>query len=743
MSPPSASRRVVSFGKFEADLVAGELRKNGAKIHLQDQPFQVLALLLENPERAVTREELRQKLWSTDTFVDFDNGLNTAINKIREALGDAAENPRFVETLPRRGYRFIAPVTLDGARASAGDLAPVTPPITPVALSTRQWRSWIISGVAGLFAIAMVLLTFLYFHQRSPAGQIVRFEVPVPDQIIADEGFAVSPDGRKLAFIGRSQDGNSRVWVRPLESLEPRPLNGTEGANGLIFWSPDSRFVAFDAEGKLKRVESLGGPPAIICDVASFWGGAWNRNDEIVFGAYSGLMQVSASGGSPFPLIKVPAATPFFLPDGRHFVYTRVANVPGIYVGSVDTKPQVQPTKRLLADLSQAVYAPSADSAAGYLLFVRGAAGVGGIGTLMAQPFDTRRTETAGDAIPISERVSTLNFSVSATDVLVYSKGPQNALSGGMGPVRGRLAWLDRAGSVVGTFGDLGLYGVVSLSPDGKRVAFERSDPQKPAVWNVWLHDFERGVTTRFTFGSGLEGAPVWSPDGSQIAFCSDKGGTLDLYQKASNLGGGENPVFKSSEDKCPTSWSPDGRFLLYATPIRFPPNLLWFLSLDSSGTVRNSVLIEDSEFNQLDGRFSPNGRWIAYFSDESGRNEIYVRPFDISSAVRISAAKGPPATGKWMVSRDGGTNPLWRRDGKEMFYLSLEGTAMAVEVNTTGTTFQAGIPKAMFKVPPGVFYWDVSADGKRFLMASPSGAGTAAQPPFTVMLNWHKALKK
>ena len=745
MSPPSASRRVVSFGKFEVDLVARELRKNGAKIHLQDQPFQVLALLLENPGQAVAREELRKRLWSTDTFVDFDNGLNTAINKIREALGDSAESQRFIETLPRRGYRFIAPVAPDGSPASTRDLEP----LTSVAPPARQWRLWIISGVAGLFVIATVLLAFLYFHQRPPTSHVVRFEIPVPEKVTGIGSFALSPDGRNLTFIGAAADGRPQLWVRSLDALESHALEGTDDVYGFPFWSPDSRFIVFAVPGKLKKIEVSGAAPITLCDGPHFWGGSWNRDDTIILGSESGIQRLAASGGSPSALTSgAPAVTPSFLPDGRHFVYLRAGSTesqgnPGLYLGSLDTKPKEQSPTRLMPADSSVIFTPSSDPALGYLLFVRGAKGAGTLGTLVAQPFDTRRFEPIGEALPIAEHVPNLGFSASATNTLAYLAQPTTVLATGIpGSIQGQLAWFGRDGKSLGSFGEPGIYRSLALSPDGKKVAFERSGTQSPGIYSLWLYDFERGVTTRFTFDSHLDSDPVWSPDGSQIAFGSNKGGTVDLYRKPSNLSGQEEPLFKSKQDKLPTSWSPDGGFLLYSK-VDPQPYELWLLPVGSAGAESKPVLVERAESNQVDGRFSPDGRWVAYFSDESGRNEIYVRPFDISSAVSISAAKAAPATGKWMVSRDGGTSPLWRRDGKEMFYLSLDGMAMAVEVNTSGTMFQAGIPKAMFKMPPGVVFWDVSADGKKFLMAAPSGASATAQPPLTVVLNWQEMLKK
>ncbi len=632
------------------------------------------------------------------------------------------------------------------ARISIEEVLSGSPEPTAAALPLHpenQWRLWLVSGIAGLFFLAMMLLAFLYFHERPPGGEVTRLEIPMPEKVAVGD-FALSQDGRKLAFIGIGADGQTRVWLRSLETLEARPLDGTEGADGWPFWSPDSRFIAFPTStNKLKKIEASGGPSATLCDAASYQGGAWNRDDEIVFGSSAGLMKVAASGGSPLPVTTGGlAVAPTFLPDGRHFIYWRAlgpgVNDNGIYVGSLDTKPEEQPSKELVAGHSIVYYTPSPEPSVGYLLFVRGPEAVGSLGTLMAQPFDTRRLELTGEAVPVAEQVPNIDFSASATGVLVYVPGGGPGVAA-TGDIQGRLAWFDREGRILGTFGDPGSYRSLALSPDGKRVAFERADSQKNR--SIWLYEFAREATTRLTFKSDWDSGPVWSPDGSRVAFGSSRGGVFDLYQKTSNLAGEEELLFKSGEYKIPTSWSPDGRFLLYFNPI--PPSHLWLIPLAAGRSERKPIQIERSEFNQGVGRFSPDGRWIAYSSDESGRSEIYVRPFDASSTTGTSAAQAVPVTGKWIVSKGGGGGlPLWRHDGKELFYLSPDGTAMAVDVSTNGV-FQAGIPKALFKVPPGVLFWDVSPDGKRFLMAAPSGGSAAVQTPFTVVLNWQAGLKK
>jgi eukaryotic-like serine/threonine-protein kinase len=652
---------------------------------------------------------------------------------------------RCLQKDPKQRLRDIgdARISLDEVLSGAPEAAPS---IGGTERPAKQWRSWVTRGAVGILALIAALLAFLYFHQKPPANHTVRFEIPAPQRTTLAAEFTLSPDGQKLAFIGTGTDGQTRLWVRRLDALEARPLDGTQGVADWPMWSPDSHFLAFYAQGKLKKIESEGGPPVTLCDCPQVIGGGWNSEDKIIFGSPTGIQEVSAAGGSPSALTSDGlSVAPFLLPDGRHFVYLHgaiQAAGAGIYVGSLAMKPGEQSAKKLLGDLSPVAYAPSSDPAVGHLLFVRGATVANAPGTLMAQPFDTRRLELTGEAVPIAEQVSNASFSVSATDVLVYVAGRTTQPGNTQGGVQGQLTWFDREGKVVGAFGDPGLYRTVALSPDGKRVAFDRADPQGPTIRNIWLYDFARGVTTRFTFDSGWDSDPVWSPDGSRMAFGSLRGSgqRFDLYQKTSNLTGEDELLFKStSESKLPSSWSADGRFLLY-----FKPNLpahVWLLPLGGTGSDHKPIPFSSSQFNEAAARFCPNGRWIAYSSDESGRDEIYVRPFDASGAV--GSSRDVPVTGKWMVSKDGGRNPRWSHDGKELFYLSSAGgMMMTVPVSTTGV-FQAGVPKALFKVPPEVLFYDVSSDGKRFLMAAPSAANTSAQPPFTVVQNWQAGLKK
>lgn len=420
-------------------------------------------------------------------------------------------------------------------------------------------------------------------------------------------------------------------------------------------------------------------------------------------------------------------AYPSFLPDGKHFIYLRGGaglESTGAYVGSLDVKPENQDSKRLLEVRFGPEYVPSSEGGAGYLLFVRE-------GTLMAQSFDPVRLQLSGEPVRVAEPVLTYRtsawFSASSNGVLAYR-------SGGAGSTP--LVWFDRQGNAVGFFGEPAEYNDIALSPDGTRVAVGRRGQQAREFNSIWQLDLSYGGSMRLTFHSGRDGTPIWSPDSSRIAFLSNSGGLFTLYSKPSTGAGNEESLLQSSDPKFPNDWSRDGRFLLYSSVDPKTKSDLWILQ-DPAGHLhdRKPALYLRTEFNESQGQFSPDTRWVAYTSDESGRQEIYVQPFPVS----------PEHAGKWMVSSGGGSQPRWRRDGNELFYLSADRKLMAVDVNT-GPTFQHGVPKPLFEPPiyfgaTDVHRYDVTADGKRFLI-NPDAVG-AGSVPIMVVLNWTAALKK
>jgi len=636
-----------------------------------------------------------------------------------------------------------ARISLDEAISGASDAANTG---TPQAV-TPLWRRALPWGIAGLLFVTLAPIAFLYFHQAPPAvAKLARFQIPLPEKttFAISGNFALSPDGHQLAFTAIGADGVQRLWLRSFDSLEARVLSGADlGSSPTppFFWSPDSRFIAFESHGKLEKIDISGGPAQTLCDVrGNAVGGSWNRDGVIIFADSPGpVMRVPADGGPASPVTAFDPSRgdiadlgPVFLSDGRHFIYIHTSTKPadvGTFIGSLDAKPEEQPVKKLTGLFE--TYVPSSDPDSGYLFSLPN-------GSLLVQMFDNKRLEVTGEPVALDEQPSVVSISLSDTGVLVYRTG----IRVGSDPtaiVQGQLTWFDRQGKILGGLGDPGLYRSLAISPDGKRVAFERVDPQTGGR-NIWLYEFARGVTTRFTFDPAWDSDPVWSPDGSHIAFDALRGGPFNLYAKASDLSGEDELLFQSDNYKFPTSWSPDGRFLLYESGATVSTSHVWALPLKGGQADRKPVALVTDNYAESSGRFSPDGHWVAYQSNESGRNEIYVMPFGISSAAGASSAVGTPLTAKWLVSKGGGISPLWRGDGKELFYLSPDGMAMAVEVSSSGG-FQAGVPKPLFKIPVGLVYWDVTSDGKRFLLPAPSAA--TASTPFTVVQNWQAGLKK
>jgi eukaryotic-like serine/threonine-protein kinase len=614
-----------------------------------------------------------------------------------------------------------------------------------------KWRWALPWALFCLTALALALVSFVHFREKpAPVAPLQRFEIPSPDPSVSELG-ALSPDGTRLVLQSPGGAG-PHLWLRRMDSTEAHPIEGTEGAVGIPFWSPDSRFIAFGtSDGKLKKIDKEGGPVQVLCDSdakSNFNGGFWTPDGKIVFGDQPGLRQVSAGGGVSFPLpgVASPASgnlyDPVLLPDAMHFLYSTngTGTDAAVYIGSLDSRAQQQSSRKLLTDVaSGVVYAPSSDDPElGYLLFVGGPNSNVSTGPLMAQPFDLRKLETVGEPVLIAEQVGWRNFSASLTGTMVY-------LSGNSAARTGQLTLFDRQGKILGTVGEPGDYSTMAFSPDGKRVAATRTDFTSGSS-NLWMMDLARGVSTRFTFDSGNDYLPVWSPDGNRIAFASTRLGTYHVFQRLSNGGGDDELLFKSDQGdagEVPLSWSGDGRFLI----LGLLPETNLVLPLDKDAHAAGKPFLFAQKGTGIDLRFSPGPqgrpRWIAYTSRESGRYEIYVRPFDPNSPTGT-----PPGGGKWQVSTNGGVGPRWRGDGKELFYVALDGTVMSVDVSGD-VAFQSGIPKPLFKPKgftplPNVTNWDASSEGKKFIFVLSQSANAPVSPfRFTVVLNWTSLLKK
>jgi Tol biopolymer transport system component len=604
---------------------------------------------------------------------------------------------------------------------------------------TRSRLIFVPWAVAVISVVALGLLAMIHFREQLPElPKPVRFQfTPENVTIVSANRFALSPDGTKLAYYAAGSGGLG-LWVRSMDALESRPLSTTDVRPAIpIFWSYDSRFVLFQSAGKLKKIDVSGGSAQSLCDVGVagvVLGGSSNREGTILFGSSNGpLLRVSSEGGTAVPVTTLDPARgevahlgPVFLPDGRHFLYMRRGKpeFTGIYLGSLDAKPEQQTSKRLLATDLIVEFVPMSDGNSGQILFLRE-------GTLLAQPLDLHRLGLTGQAVPVAEQVtryfSQAQFSSSRTGTLVYRSGGT--------PEFFKLTWFDRQGKTLGTPTDA-FYGpyTLTLSPDGSQAAAEHIDV--PTL-NIWLVNLIRGGRTRLTYTrSAIDRYIAWSPDGSKIAFSSNRAGHADLYQHAANGAGEDELLLKSDSDKSVEDWSRDGRFLLFSQGNANNVGDLWVLPMDSQGD-RKPIPYLRSEFESRGARFSPDDRWIAHRSNESGTPEIYVRPFPAP----------PGGGGKWIVSQGGGQQPRWRSDGKELFYLRLDGELMAVEVSSSGTAFQPGIPKPLFKTSIGQEValapvgWDVSADGTKFLF--PIAGADNMQYPFTVVLHWTSLLEK
>jgi serine/threonine protein kinase len=586
----------------------------------------------------------------------------------------------------------------------------------PVA-ARRRSREKLAWAVAAIAILAAASATYGYLRRAPRPPRLVRFEVPIPPNLISIDTPRISPDGQTLAFNATDAEGKTQIWIRPLNALVAQPLAGTEGTSR-PFWSPDSRFLAFFSGGKLKKIDVGGGPPTKICDAPTGSDGTWSPEGLILFDGTGSdpIQRVSAAGGTPVVAVKQDAARkevqigwPEFLPDGRHFMYMSInqkVDDSAYRIGSLDS----QESKPFAPAQTMLTYAPQ-----GYLLFVRDR-------TLVAQPFDAKAMKTTGEPVPLAEQIGTdsvglARFSVSRDGVLAYRTGESG----------NRMLWIDRSGKELGDLGDPGEYGEPSLSSAGDRLAFDLRDG-RAGKDDVWIRDLARGVNSRFTFAAGNAFAPLWSPRGDTIVFYSDREGSPGLYEKPANGQGDEKLLLKTEFLAVPVSFSPDGRFLAYQS--RNPKTGWDIFVLPTTGDGK-PVPFAAASFNEAVPTFSPDGRFLVYQSNESGRLEIYAQGF-------------PGPGGKWQISTAGGTDPHWLPDGKELYYRGLDQKLMAVEIRG-GDTLQAGIPRALFQgrvhIGNARNKFLPAPDGQRFLFVAP--LGRESMTPTTVVLNWFAGLGK
>ena len=594
--------------------------------------------------------------------------------------------------------------------------------------SRRRHDLWVAATV--LLATAAAFLTFVRAREAPAESGLVRFVLPPPEGAEypsyndIESPPIVSPDGRQIAIVAHAIGRPNAVWIRSLDGLTARALAGTEGVpNSSLrpFWSPDSRSIAFFADGKLKRIDLAGGPPQVLADAPDARGGTWGDDGVIVFApnAEGPLFRVHAMGGAAAPATRLQTTNsghrfPTFLPDGRHFFFLsrNVSNFSqvGMDVGAVDSE-----------NVTRVLNFPNAPTNAayanGHLIFVRG-------GTLFAQPFDPMRLAVNGDRMPIAEHVghdtgTGAMFSVSKNGVLVFRAEAPSPIT--------QLTWFNRSGRNVGTVGSPASQADLALSRDGSRIALRRPIS---ASSDVWVMSLDSGTASRLTLEGGNYAA-VWSPDGRDIAYGTQRHLANEMvngvFRKvAASLGEGDLLVRGRTEIH-PTDWSSDGRFIVYTDQDPVTKNDIWALPL--TGDRRPIPLVRTSGSDTF-GRLSADGRWLAYTSDSSGHEEVYVQTF-------------PGGRGKWQISPNGGTQPQWRRDGRELFYVSAERQLIAVSVNQRDEGFEAGTQERLFVMPPTYLdddsFYDVAPDGCRFLI---NAAGSDRTQRIEVVLNWPAMLK-
>jgi len=693
---------IFSFGVILYEMLSGRRTFAG------DSAIEVMNAILKEdpPELTATNPRVPQ-------------GLERLIRRCLEKKPE-----RRFDTAHDLGYALEALSTSSGA---AGTQAAA--PVAPVGAGKSQLfgNARLAWAVAAALLLTTLGFAWAYFT-RQPAADARVFKTSIlPPEKSSFNHIAISPDGNWLAFTAAT-GSKVQLWVRALANSEAKPLEGTESATH-PFWSPDSHFIGFFAGSKLKKVDASGGLPATICDVGVGVGGTWNREGVILFSSLGGrgISRVPATGGEPATVLRADLKRqetdlfdPNFLPDGRHFLFYVISGdkeTRGIYVGSLDGSVR----RRLLGDDSNAIYAASS-AGGGYLLFRREVA-------LMAQPFDAAALQLGGDAFTVARRVGTVlsittsyrrqNVSASENGVLVFDPLPNRQHS--------QVLWVNRAGRTISSLEGLDDASMLRLAPDDKRFAVTRISQQSGDV-DIWISDVTGGKATRFTFDPGNDLFPVWSPDGRRIVWASTRSGPLHLYEKDANLTRQDSLLLQSEYYKVPMDWSRDGRYIIYRQVDPMIKNDIWVLPL--FGERKPFIFLQTKE-NETAAVLSPDGKWLAYCSDESGHYEVYVRNF-------------PGGGGQRQISTAGGIGPYWRGDGKELFYHALDGKLMAAPV-TSGTNLEVGAPVALFEFrasgPVITPYYSVNRDGQRFLLSTI--VETESNAPLTVVVNWAAGVKR
>jgi serine/threonine protein kinase len=585
-----------------------------------------------------------------------------------------------------------------------------------------RYGPWVVASVSLLSLLAVF---FLRPGSSSNDTSAVRAFIPAPEKTNfysygGQSGpVVVSPNGRMIAFVAIAQDGRTTLYLRSLDGTSSKPMSGTDGGY-YPFWSPDSKWLGFFANGRLKKVDVAGNPPVTVCQVDAARGGSWMTDGTILFasGPQGPISAISAAGGTPTIVTALDTSRnesahrwPHALPDGKHFLYyARTASAGGeaegdaVFVASTDFKTN----KKLVSTVANAIVV------SGRLLFMRGA-------TLLAQDFDEGKLDLKGDPVALAEGVindpgfNLAVFSASENGILAYETG--------VGISGARMMITDRNGKELGFIGDVIEHFNPCVSPDGKRLATFIFEPRS-RTYNLWLYDLARNARRRFTTGFNADLTPMWSPDGSQIAFISIRKGLRAVYLRPSEGGGTEEQIDTSSSVRIITDWSHDGKYIA-TERYGAAKGDIWMIP--RSGEKKPFAFLQ-TQFNEGEARFSPDGRWVAYSSNETGQVEVFVRPFP------------GPGTGV-KVSSSGGYTPKWNPDGKEIYYISTDNKTMAAEIRVKGSNVEVGAVRPLFTRTPMMGEYDLFPDGKRFLI------NRLIEPketdPITIVVNWTEMLKK
>jgi eukaryotic-like serine/threonine-protein kinase len=743
MADTDSSPHRVRVGEFQVDLDSGEIISNGTRVRLQGQPLQLLKALVERPGMMVGRDELRQRLWPNDTFVDFDHGLNAAVRRLRETLGDSADAPRFVETIPRKGYRLVAATDIAPVvpAAAVGDPAEATTSGATQPPSASRAVRWAYLTIAS--AIAVIVATGAWLARPTapspgrPPFATFTVDVPAGWNIQPLDHVALSPDSRYLAFTATGPDHRGALWLRPLTAFEARQMPGSEAAVA-PFWSPDGARVGFFANGKLKAMTLADGRVQVLSGVAPapVVGGAaaWTLGGDILFMPLgSGLGTAVHAAG----LRRLDSATHTVQPVaassrelGEHLDYLAPYAIPGTnaftfvrwnpstlemtgHIGEVGTSR--------ITDLGR-IDSRIVITASGHAVFVRH-------GTLVAQPFDIARRRLAGAPSPLAQDAAVdqpmLGHFSATSDMIVYLT--RDSMTSGM-----HMTLVDRKGNPMRTLGEVAEYSGPRVSADGTRLAIARRDPIS-GTRDIWVHDLNGTAPIRLTFDGHDDMSPAWSADGHAILFTSDRSGERDLYRKDSGAAGPEVLVFSSSDSKSLNAWSSDGKFAIYDTGARG--------SIDSQGRINKDLMtialdgtprtrpLAATQAAESTADISADGTLVAYQSTETGRPEVFVETF-------------PEKGGHMQVTTTGGVEPMWRADGRELFFLSPRDELCAVGVIRSGGTVRFGPLRVLFKLknlPIAFRRYAPLPDGQSFVVLS-AESHLAAQR-MAVLVNWRSAL--